>query len=74
MPRSIDNRRISVTANCSGTYTVYDVAGRNLGSGRFGEDYGSPDISLSAAMAGGTYLLAFKADDGRTAVRKWIVR
>ena len=72
-PRNNDHRRISVASNCSGTYTVYDVAGRMLGSGRFGEDYGSPDIQLPHAMADGTYLLAFKADDGRTVVRKWIV-
>jgi hypothetical protein len=75
VPRSWgDSRRIGVAANCSGTYLLYDVAGRIVGSGFFGEGYGSPDICLSSSSSAGTYLVAFRADDGRTVVRKWIVR
>ena len=70
--RNADSRQAQIEADAEGTYIVYDFAGRSVLSGVFsGSD---SDLVFPSSAAEGTYLVFFRADDGRTASRKWIVQ
>ena len=45
-----------------------------IGRNRIGFGKGMQDIVFNASDANGAYLIFFRANDGRTAARKWIVR
>ena len=71
LPRR-ESRQVGVETDAEGQYMVYDMAGRTVLTGEFGT--GMQDIIFRPSDADGTYLLFFRANDGRTASRKWIVR
>lgn len=71
--RTGDQRQVEVRTSLSGRYTVYDVGGRQVMTGWFGQAYGSPDILFPASLNNGTYLIRFAADEGKDITRKWIV-
>ena len=73
-PRRSDNRQLEVVTTTSGQYTLYDVTGRALQNGFFGEEYGSPDIEIAPSVTRGTYLLFFRTNEGRQITKKWIVK
>ena len=72
--RKGEYRLVRINTNCSGRYIVYGVDGKQLGQGRFGEEYASPDLMFDSSVAAGTYIIRFQANDGSMFVRKWIVR
>ncbi|MCR4664168.1 MAG: hypothetical protein K5660_02240, partial [Paludibacteraceae bacterium] len=49
--QQLDSRHIKVQTDMSGTYKVYDVTGKQIMSGYFGEEYGNPVIVFSPATA-----------------------
>ncbi len=67
-------RELTIESETCGTYHIYDVCGRHLGMGRFG-DSGSGDnrITLPGYYAAGTYILLFMADDGTSEIHKNVV-
>ena len=71
LPRR-DSRQVGIETDAEGQYAVYDMAGRTIRTGGFGK--GMQDIVFNASDANGAYLIFFRANDGRTAARKWIVR
>ncbi len=72
--QQIDPRHIAVRTNLSGAYRVYDVTGKEIMSGLFGEEYGNPEIVFSAACADGAYIIRFEANDGTEDTKKWLIR
>ncbi len=72
-PRRGDNRQLQVLTVTSGAYTIYDMTGRAVQQGNYGEAYGSPDITINPSVARGTYIIYFRADDGMQTTKKWIV-
>ena len=73
-PRRSDNRQLEVVTTTSGQYTLYDLTGRALQNGFFGDEYGSPDIEIAPSVTRGTYLLFFRTNEGRQITKKWIVK
>lgn len=73
-PRRNDNRQVEVISTTSGQYTLYDLTGRPLQNGQYGEQYGAPDIVIDATVTRGTYLLFFRSDEGEQVTKKWIVK
>lgn len=73
-PRRNDNRHVEVISTTSGQYTLYDLTGRPLQNGLYGELYGAPDILIDATITRGTYLLLFRSDEGEQVTKKWIVK
>ena len=73
-PRRNDNRQVEVISTTSGQYTLYDLTGRPLQNGLYGELYGAPDILIDATITRGTYLLLFRSDEGEQVTKKWIVK
>ncbi len=73
-PRYVGNpRQLSVKTRLSGRYIVYDVSGKLVLTGLFGDKYGSPDIIFPASYPGGTYLIRFLPDNGKEKHKKWMV-
>ena len=72
-PRRGDNRQLQVVTDASGSYTIYDLTGRAVQTGYFGEAYGAPDITINPSVTRGTYMIFFRADDGIQTTKKWIV-
>lgn len=71
-PRHHDNwRQLQVLTNISGSYIIFDLAGRRIQTGQFGDNYGAPDILLPAA---GCFVLQFQGDEGTRTTTKWIAR
>ncbi|MCR4664048.1 MAG: T9SS type A sorting domain-containing protein, partial [Paludibacteraceae bacterium] len=70
----LDSRHIKVQTDMSGTYKVYDVTGKQIMSGYFGEEYGNPVIVFSPATADGAYIIRFNANDGTKDTKKWLIR
>ncbi len=71
--RNGDSRSLRIATNMSGTYTLYDIWGRSIQSGVFGEDYGSPDIIVNSTCGNGTYMLVFKTQEGKSVTKKLIL-
>ena len=69
-----DSRHITVKTTLSGEYRVYDVTGKEIMTGRFGEAYGNPAIVFSPACANGAYIIRFFANDGTEDTKKWLIR
>ncbi len=65
-----NNDRLTITVNAatSGTYTLFATNGITLQNGYYGEQYGSPLITLPTV---GTYIIRFQADDGSEETLKW---
>ena len=72
-PRRGDNRQLQVLTVTSGAYTIYDMTGRAVQQGNYGEAYGSPDITINPSVTRGTYVIFFRSDDGMQTTKKWIV-
>ena len=73
--RSRDNGRIwKIDTELNGEYLLYDVTGKWLGNGCFGEEHGSPDLVINPACAAGTYLVVFTATNGTKEVKKLAIR
>ncbi len=72
-PRRGDSRQLQVLTNTSGTYTIYNLTGYAVQTGMFGNEYGSPDITIDPSVTRGTYLIAFRSNDGMQTTKKWIV-
>ena len=73
-PRYAGNpRQVAVTTSLSGRYIVYDISGREVLTGWFGADYGSPDIVFPASALKGTYLVRFLPDGAKQIHKKWMV-
>lgn len=72
-PSRNDSRRLRVITALSGGYTVYDLAGRAVQTGMFGDTYGAEEISIDPSVTRGTYLIFFRSDDGIQTTKKWIV-
>lgn len=72
--QQLDPRHITVKTGLSGAYRVYDVTGKQVMEGVFGEKYGNPVIVFSPACADGAYIIRFHADDGTEDTQKWLVR
>jgi hypothetical protein len=70
--RDADSRQAQIEADAEGRYMVYDFAGRAVMSGVF--SFSDTDLQFPSSAAEGTYLVFFRADDGRTAACRWIVR
>lgn len=66
-------RTWAIDTELNGVYAIYDVAGKYLGSGNFGEEYGSPNLVISYAYTSGTYIIYFEATDGTKDVKKLFV-
>ncbi len=75
-PRRNNPRQLQVTTQLSGTYQLFDISGRLMQSGVYGEQYGEPDIVISQSLAQGTYILHFRTKDneGTTIAKKIIVQ
>ena len=74
LPRSEHStRQVEIRTKTSGKYVVYDVAGKQVMDGKFGNAYGSPDLHFSATVTDGTYLIRFRSNDGGEQVFKWMV-
>ena len=69
-----DSRHITVKTNLSGTYRIYDVTGKQIMNGYFGEEYGSPAIVFSPTCADGAYIILFQANNGTEDTKKWLIR
>ncbi len=69
-----DSRHITVKTNLSGTFRIYDVTGKQIMNGYFGEEYGSPAIVFSSACTDGAYIIHFQANDGTEDTKKWLIR
>jgi hypothetical protein len=68
-----DNMRaIRISSERSGEYIVYDVTGKHLMQGGFGDGTDNV-IYFDAHAAAGTYMICFIASDGTKEVRKWLV-
>ncbi|MBQ4507815.1 MAG: hypothetical protein II970_02840 [Paludibacteraceae bacterium] len=68
-----DNMRaIRISSELSGEYIVYDVTGKHLMQGRFGDGTDNV-IYFDAHAAAGTYMICFMTSDGTKEVRKWLV-
>ena len=73
--RSRENGRVwKIDTELSGEYLLYDVTGKWLGNGYFGEEYGSPDLVINSSCAAGTYLVVFTATDGTKEIKKLAIR
>jgi hypothetical protein len=70
--RDADSRQAQIEADAEGRYMVYDFAGRAVMSGVF--RFSDTDLQFPSSAAEGTYLVFFRADDGRTAACRWIVQ
>ena len=66
-----DARHITVQTELSGEYIVYDVTGKQIMTGCFGQAYGNPAIVFSPALADGAYIIHFHANDGTEDTKKW---
>ena len=64
-----DRRIVRVNTDLSGTYTLYNIDGKVLNHGCFGEEYGSPVIQLPAA---GAYIIRFRDNEQGEETKKWI--
>ena len=71
--RNGDSRCMRVATQLSGTYTLYDIWGRSVQNGVFGEDYGSPDIIVNSTCGNGTYMLLFLSTEGKSVTKKIII-
>ena len=69
-----DSRHITVKTNLSGTFRIYDVTGKQIMNGYFGEEYGSPAIVFSPTCADGAYIILFQANNGTEDTKKWLIR
>jgi len=65
-------RAIRISSDLSGEYIVYDVTGKHLMQGRFGDGTDNV-IYFDAHAAAGTYMICFMTSDGTKEVRKWLV-
>ncbi len=74
LKQQTDSRHITIETELSGEYSVYDVTGKQVMTGYFGEMYGSPMIVFSPATADGAYILRFQATDGTRDTKKWLIR
>ncbi|MBR1515654.1 MAG: T9SS type A sorting domain-containing protein [Paludibacteraceae bacterium] len=74
LKQQTDSRHITIETELSGEYQVYDVTGKQVMTGYFGEMYGSPMIVFSPATADGAYILRFQATDGTRDTKKWLIR
>jgi len=63
-------RDLTLTTEESGDYRMYDVCGRYLGGGQFGEAYQTYKIELPNQYAAGTYILVFQTDAGERETHK----
>ena len=68
-----DARHITVQTELSGEYIVYDVTGKQIMTGCFGQAYGNPAIVFSPALADGAYIIHFHANDGTEDTKKWLI-
>ena len=68
-----DTRHITVQTELSGEYIVYDVTGKQIMTGHFGQAYGNPAIVFSPALADGAYIIHFHANDGTEDTKKWLI-
>jgi len=66
-------RSLRVVTELSGTYTVYDIWGRCIRSGVFGDAYGSPDIQMNETGGAGTFLVLFRTSEGLSVTKKLVI-
>ena len=64
-----NKRTIRVNTELSGVYTIYNIDGKAVGQGYFGEEYGSPAIELPAA---GVYIIRFRDNEQNEETKKWL--
>ncbi len=64
-----NSRTVRIKTDLSGTYTLYNIEGKAVGQGYFGEEYGSPVIELPAA---GVYVIRFRDNGQNEETRKWL--
>jgi hypothetical protein len=65
-------RTIRITSETDGDWIVYDVTGKLLMQGRFGEGTDNL-IVFNAQYPVGTYMIRFRMSDGTVETRKWLV-
>lgn len=73
VPSRSDRRQIEVVTAMSGMYAIYDLTGRVVQNGSFGDEYGVQDIRIEESVTRGTYLIMFLSNEGMQTTKKWIV-
>ncbi|MCR4664693.1 MAG: T9SS type A sorting domain-containing protein [Paludibacteraceae bacterium] len=73
VPSRSDRRQIEVVTAMSGMYAIYDLTGRVVQNGSFGDEYGVQDIRIDESVTRGTYLIMFLSNEGMQTTKKWIV-
>ena len=63
--------QLLLSTELNGTYALYDITGKAMQTGCFGEQYSAMQIDINRSCAAGSYLIVFRADDGTTLTRKF---
>jgi len=71
--RSNSSRTIDLETNLSGRYYAYDVQGKLMQTGMFGEEYNAMSIDLNNAK-GNVVVLLFRSNDGTQETKKIVIQ